>query len=401
MKYKAIALVGLVLSCFSCNDAPYSPELDGQAFIAQTNTKANCTSTLVVADGEEVKAELNVRLSSRLDHDTKYKLTLSEDVLKAYNERNNASYKMLPKELLTLLSEELVVKNGEVVSSPFKMKVKALTSAMKDSGEKFAIPFKMTSDDNCGIIPGADEFVYLVKPVIIASVPVLGTDPATGTYIQAKALGAKKVVLNAWTVEFNVNMSGFGKNNQALFGNWCNGSEIYIRFGDASTPFESLQCKWGSGQFDRSNALFVPNTWYHIALTYDGTKITLYINGQKDLETDKPAGTVFNFGDDIWVASSGSTWFVNGVMMNEIRVWDIARTQSQIQENSWSVSPKSKGLLHYWRMNEGQGNSFKNWVEGAPELITSDGVKDSKVTPTPRWLGNVRSDGKGRTNFDN
>lgn len=399
--YKSFAAWALVLfmgtGLVSCKDDAKYSVLRGQAYIEQTNTKGNASKGISVADGELGRSEISVRLSDVFTEDAKFELVVDPSVLDAYNKQNASNLKVLPEAQRRVSATEVVVKAGATSSAAVKLEIDPLSDEQKDSGEKFAIPFRLKSKDGkVAVLPGADEFVYIVRPVIVTVAPVLGSDRSNGyTYNGFKATGVEEVPLSAWTVEFRVNMNGFGRNNQALFGNWGKDSEIYIRFGDAGTPFNTLQVKFGDkGQFDRSNMVFTPNTWYHIAVVYDGTKATLYVNGQKDLDTDKPAGKVFNLGNGISVANSGSQWFVNAAMMSEMRVWNIARTPQQLVENEFSVSPKTPGLLHYWKMNEGKGNELKNSISGAPSLLNQNSGGNV------RWVDNIRSDGKGRNTSD-
>ena len=63
-------------------------------------------------------------------------------------------------------------------------------------------------------------------------------------------------------------------------------------------------------------------------------------------------------------------------------MWSVCRTESQIQKNQSSVSPKSKGLEAYWRFNEGSGKTF-NDATGHGHTITS--------AQEPTWVTGVKS----------
>jgi len=102
-------------------------------------------------------------------------------------------------------------------------------------------------------------------------------------------------------------------------------------------------------------------TTYHVAGTYDGATMRLYISGNQVASSN----TVFALADanvDLYIGSSQGypTRVFNGVI-DEVRIWNRARTQPQIQslmniqlpEVYWAT-PDS-GLVGYWRLNESAG----------------------------------------------
>ncbi len=102
------------------------------------------------------------------------------------------------------------------------------------------------------------------------------------------------------------------------------------------------------------------NTWYHLAGVYNGSSMKLYVNGilQSSIdvtgELTTAEGVVMNFAEN-------PTWngrFFNGTI-DEIRIWDIERSQQDIQDNmNIELSGTEAGLVGYWPMNEGSGSSI-------------------------------------------
>ncbi|MEO2228316.1 glycosyltransferase [Priestia megaterium] len=113
------------------------------------------------------------------------------------------------------------------------------------------------------------------------------------------------------------------------------------------------------------------NDWTHIAVVYVNRKSSLYINGElvkKGLRSRKnilvPSG-VFG-GVEPYGFYIGS--------LSEIRIWETARTELQIQANmSKELNGNEDGLLGYWKMNEGAeaiihdstNNNHNGIIEGA------------------------------------
>ena len=106
------------------------------------------------------------------------------------------------------------------------------------------------------------------------------------------------------------------------------------------------------------------NTWYHIAGTYDGDSLRIYINGNV-VGTLGFKGTIIpqtaypvriGMISDPVNAPLGRYW--NG-KIDEVRIWHRAISQSEIQANmSNHIDPAVQtGLAGYYRFNENSGTS--------------------------------------------
>ena len=87
-------------------------------------------------------------------------------------------------------------------------------------------------------------------------------------------------------------------------------------------------------------------TWYHIAMTVDGSKVIFYVNGNK--ESEKAWGNpVGDNAADLHIAHP-SNYLVDGII-DEVKVWSIALTEAEIQRemNPTSVGPRGK-LTTIW-----------------------------------------------------
>jgi gliding motility-associated-like protein len=118
----------------------------------------------------------------------------------------------------------------------------------------------------------------------------------------------------------------------------------------------------------------VNNVWYHIAATYDGASIKLYINGCLVADSAHTGTIVTNdFVAAIGTrsASPGTDHFRGSI--DELRVWNVVRTQPQILQNMNNLSnPTTQtGLLAYYKFDGDylniQGNaSFNGIPQGTP-----------------------------------
>lgn len=372
-----MALGALLLT--GCNDAEYDT-LSNQAYILQTNTNANSSLKLTVG-AEVATTTLNVRLSDVANVESRYRLVYDTAVVNEYNRLNETPYASLPQESFSLSSEETTIEAGASVSTPITLTVPPYSEALKASGKKYAIGFRLeNTSGNASVLPSGSKIVYILDQVVIQPVVVLDQSH----YVSQNLV--KNYPLTEWTVEMNINKHvlytevGRG-NNQAIFG--AGPDEIYIRFGDAPIEGNRLQIKTQGTQMN-SLALFNEHTWYHLAFVCTGTKLYLYVNGQLDNSMDLPGKTTNVNSINI---CSPSTYWLGNAMYSEVRFWQRARSQAEIANNMYACDPTTPGLITYYKMNEGEGYSFRD-ASGNGNNTETNGQA------VPEWIQDVRIDGK-------
>lgn len=96
--------------------------------------------------------------------------------------------------------------------------------------------------------------------------------------------------------------------------------------------------------------------WVHIAIVYNNKTPSLYINGQfvkTGLTSPKIPIPSQRFG---W----GDYGYYNG-SLDDIRLWNYARTQTQIQSDMYKqLAGNESGLIGYWKLNEGSGTTVSD-----------------------------------------
>ncbi len=105
-----------------------------------------------------------------------------------------------------------------------------------------------------------------------------------------------------------------------------------------------------------STAVVPLNEWHHIAGVYDGYDMRVYLDGQLVCTPVAASGGIRQNNHPVrmgaWT-SSDPNYFVG--KMDEVRVWNYARTQSELQSYMYSIlNPNETGLAAYWNFDIGE-----------------------------------------------
>ncbi|MEE9443695.1 MAG: LamG-like jellyroll fold domain-containing protein [candidate division Zixibacteria bacterium] len=130
---------------------------------------------------------------------------------------------------------------------------------------------------------------------------------------------------------------------------------------------------------------FPPGDWYHVALTLDeNDNGCLYVNGEEQLTftaTIRPTyGARFSIGQEY---DSSPSDFFRG-MIDEVRIWGVARTQSEIQADMYHpLRGDESGLVGLWHFDE-KSNFFT--LGGFPAAMPMRKAFDATVNANDGYL---------------
>ncbi len=192
------------------------------------------------------------------------------------------------------------------------------------------------------------------------------------------SVGDLDVPGNQITVEAEINLT------QSYPGGPSLGSDIVAKYADPSDANYLLRAQ--NAQVTTSDGFFQTpdvcrlqiNKIYHVAMVYDGDSLKFYRNGFLMSEIHATG----NLMQNNWLTQIGfyqyafyNTNFIGYI--NEVRIWNTARSQSEIQANMIGPLPTpttQPGLLAYYSFNDllnKQGNSAWNGTLSGSAVINA------------------------------
>ena len=164
-------------------------------------------------------------------------------------------------------------------------------------------------------------------------------------------------------------------NNQMIFGEDESGNYIspffLIYYSNLTIGFCLLDNNY-TGSFPVTNSTISLNTWSHIAVVRQGTNCYIYINGvlagqnsASSVVNCIPSGRPFRIGGR-GTSNTGPQNPFSG-KIKEFRIWNIARSQVQIQASLNNEISAQSGLLALYHFNQGVANGNNGGVTTATD----------------------------------
>lgn len=162
------------------------------------------------------------------------------------------------------------------------------------------------------------------------------------------------ILSTAYTKEAWVKRSAGNRSNNIISGS--GGSHAF--WAPSSQGFKLSAGHNNSWYSVQDSEALAEDTWYHVAVTYDGSsEMKLYKNG---VLVDSATG-INPLADGIaaYIGSynGGNVW---GGEIDEVRIWNVARTEEEISENyNQTLTDSETGLVGYWNFD---GDSSSNTI---------------------------------------
>ncbi|MCD4818344.1 MAG: hypothetical protein K8S23_06600 [Candidatus Cloacimonetes bacterium] len=120
-----------------------------------------------------------------------------------------------------------------------------------------------------------------------------------------------------------------------------------------------------------SGALVPRNEWTHVAVTYDGSGIKAYINGSLE-STENYSGHLTVTTNNLLIGNNTTENRTFGGKIDEVRLWDSARSQSEISNNMrQQLSGTESNLVSYWMFDENSGTTAFDTAGSSDGTLTN------------------------------
>lgn len=200
----------------------------------------------------------------------------------------------------------------------------------------------------------------LKNNIVKAAIPSFGK----GSYIYA---GKVKELIDVakFTIECKVRLTDLLSDESSGLGNFVTSdkgaSSIIFRYSNSGSIHAYI---YSNGWFGATtdDQVIVPGRWYDLAYTFDGTKITIYVDGVKKGSASNASPIKAEIDEDAPFHIGAAPETTNRSMhgnITEVRFWNIARTNDEIKSASTTTFTGSEaGLTAYWPFDLNLGSTI-------------------------------------------
>lgn len=134
--------------------------------------------------------------------------------------------------------------------------------------------------------------------------------------------------------------------------------------------------------------------WVHMAIVADGTGSRIYTNGELTGQSACPISGANT--SPLWIGGTTDCGYRYYGDLEEFRIWNVARSQAQIQANMLPpIAPNTPGLVAVWRFDEAVdeqkvrdsgANALHGWRGETSEADAADPLRVSSDWPGAEYL---------------
>ncbi len=149
-----------------------------------------------------------------------------------------------------------------------------------------------------------------------------------------------------------------------------------------------------NGDFDGS---ILDGECHHVAISRNGGMLSYYVDGALiGTKTPSILGTV-SFNSSLWIGKDKSTNNTFNGNISQCRIWNVARTESEIAESKdISLEGTEAGLLAYWEMDNDNSQVVSDKT-GQYDGILGESSQDDNLDPAWATDGSAEAVGSSVT----
>lgn len=345
----------------------------------------------------EMSSKMYLSMAELEDNDVEVMLRVAPELLDRYRlGYYDESACLLPEGHCILPEMKVVIKAGNISSSPVEFVFTDLAGL--DYSRNYVLPVKAETVSGPEVLSTSSTMYFVIREASLIN--IVADMESNCAWPEWKDFD-EVADMETFTLEALVKAKNFdNKEVHTIMGiEDC----FLIRVGDANSPKNMLQVacavqKDGTTERDGisdPSLLLKTDVWYHIAVTFDRGKINLFLNGELRGTADVSGGKLNMTSVNFKVAHSDETdgkprcfWIghsyddkrpFNG-SISEVRVWNRVLPEEEINSENhfYKIDIKKpsmcEGLVAYWKFNDGQGNSVKDWSQYGNNLTAESSI---------------------------
>ncbi len=371
--FKTGILTVLALLAAGCTEGDrFEP---GREIVLFTGTD---DSPVIKVDGDSYG--LTVSATGKATEDITVYFRYDESVLEQYNAANKTTYRAVPESAVSIESDHMVIPAGSAASAVNTVSI--ISHDHVEEGYIYVIPFVLDRVEGGDYEILSSTSSILIRPTNEFKFAALDIDNSnmSSNYIFPDD---KAIELSTYTYEikfYAYSLKETGTDAICRLCAWEGAAEELanmLRFGENGYEGNSLQLVSPAGNIV-SNTLFEPGRWYMLSLVYDGSTMTMYVDGEPEERKGTGDGSTifqrFEMGMS-WQGYPALQLFSGRIA--EMRLWNRALSVTEMKEGVCNVPADSEGLLAYWKFNEGEGHIFHDATGNGYDMDWSDTYRDA------------------------
>ncbi len=180
-----------------------------------------------------------------------------------------------------------------------------------------------------------------------------------------------------YTVEIWINPNGYQTQYAGLFYHRST-ADAGIQYARDDQVYNGVRATTGLGDYGVASEIVEPNIWHHVAMVVTETSRSIFLDGKETKESIALSNYDFSTGNLYlgWDAALNDRAFKG--LMDEVRVWNVAKTAQELEENKATVlNGNEPNLVAYWNFDDraatatdASGNGLNGTITGGTYVLS-------------------------------